>query len=77
MDINKKFGIKIREMREAIGISQTELSYRADLHRTYISSVEAGRRNVSLINIEKLAVALECSIAEFFQDNKAVKNGKR
>jgi transcriptional regulator with XRE-family HTH domain len=76
MNINQKFGIKVRELRDAKGITQEELSYRSELHRTYISSIELGKRNVSLINIEKLAAALECSIADFFPDSK-LKTGKK
>lgn len=66
MNISKKFGLKLKEIRLSKNISQEELSYRAELHRTYISSVELGKRNISLINIEKLADALECHIKDFF-----------
>jgi len=66
MTITKKFGSRLKEIRLAKNISQEELSYRAELHRTYISSVELGKRNVSLVNIEKLAKALDCQIIDFF-----------
>ncbi len=66
MTITKKFGSRLKEIRLAKNISQEALSYRADLHRTYISSVELGKRNVSLVNIEKLARALDCQIIDFF-----------
>jgi transcriptional regulator with XRE-family HTH domain len=66
MTITKKFGSRLKEIRLAKNISQEELSYRAELHRTYISSVELGKRNVSLVNIEKLAKALDCQITDFF-----------
>lgn len=68
MDIKIKFGQKIRDLRNARGISQEKLAEFANLHRTYISSVEQGKRNVSLENIEKLAVALNCTITEFFSN---------
>jgi transcriptional regulator with XRE-family HTH domain len=68
MKINEKFGIKVKEIRLEIGISQEELSFRSELHRTYISSIELGKRNVSLVNIEKLAKALGCEISDFFND---------
>ena len=70
MKITEKFGNKIKEIRQELGISQEELSFRAELHRTYISSIELGKRNVSLINIEKLAKALECEITDFFTYKK-------
>lgn len=68
MDITKKFGLKLKEIRLSKNISQEELSYRAELHRTYISSIELGKRNVSLINIEKLAKALDCRIEDLFSN---------
>ena len=58
MDTLKKFGEKVRELRTKKGISQEELAELSGLHRTYISSVELGKRNVSLINIYALAKAL-------------------
>lgn len=66
MKITEKFGIRVKEIRVSKNISQEELSYRAELHRTYISSIELGKRNVSLVNIEKLAEALNCQIIDFF-----------
>ena len=60
-DIKKKFGEKIRSIRKKRGLSQEELSFRASLHRTYISDIERGSRNVSLENIEKIAKALDIS----------------
>ena len=76
MKITEQFGNKVKEIRQEINISQEELSFRADLHRTYISSIELGKRNVSLINIEKIAKALECEITDFFTTKK-VKNGRK
>ena len=67
MTITEKFGIRLKEIRLQRNISQEKLAELADLHRTYISSVELGKRNLSLINIEKLAKALDCEIADFFQ----------
>ena len=66
MDIKKKVGMRVRELRNNIGISQDELASRAGLDRTYITSVECGKRNISIVNIEKLATALNVSIKEFF-----------
>lgn len=64
MDILKQFGNRVRELREKIGISQEELAYRAELHRTYISSIERGAQNISIRNIEKLAKALGITMKE-------------
>lgn len=72
MTIKKKFGSRLKEIRMTRNISQEELSYRAELHRTYISSVELGKRNVSLVNIEKLAKALDCKIEDFFSNKKEI-----
>jgi len=62
MNIKQKFGLKIKEIRIAKGLSQEKLAELAQLHRTYISSVELGTRNVSLVNIERIANALDCPL---------------
>jgi transcriptional regulator with XRE-family HTH domain len=53
-----RFGQSVRNLRLRLGISQEELAERAELHRTYISGIERGARNVTLRNIERLAKAL-------------------
>lgn len=58
MDELKHFGEKVRELRIKRGLSQEQLAESSGLHRTYISSLELGKRNVSLINIHALAKAL-------------------
>ena len=65
-DIRARFGRRLRELRRDRGLSQEELAFRSGLHRTYVSSAERGERNVSLVNIERLARALEISISDFF-----------
>ena len=67
MDIKQQFGLRIKYLRNKKGISQEKLAEISDLHRTYISSIEIGKRNVALENIEKLAMALDCSIEELFK----------
>ena len=62
----KKFGKVIKQRRDELGISQEELAERSGLHRTYIGGVEQGRRNLSLINILKLAGSLETEPSEIF-----------
>lgn len=54
----------MRERRHELGLSQEELAARADLHRTYISSLEQGRRNVAIRNLVRLAEALDFDPAE-------------
>jgi transcriptional regulator with XRE-family HTH domain len=54
----------MRAIRERKGISQEKLAALAGLHRTYVSSVERGERNISLLNIERLAIALSVPLAK-------------
>ena len=65
-DIKKRFGKAVRKRRRELDFSQEELAEKADLHRTYISSIERGDRNVSIENIEKLVKALDISVSAFF-----------
>ncbi|MEY2440477.1 MAG: hypothetical protein QOI34_1862, partial [Verrucomicrobiota bacterium] len=65
-DIKALLGAAIKAERTALGISQEELAYRANLHRTYISDVERGARNPSIASIEKLAGALDISVSSLF-----------
>jgi transcriptional regulator with XRE-family HTH domain len=66
MDIKLSVGKRVKELRNKLGISQEEFADLAGLDRTYITSVECGKRNISIVNIEKLARALKVSLAEFF-----------
>src|ERR1041384_7944045 len=66
IDVKQRFGTSVRMWRTRLGISQEELAGRAGLHRTYVSDVERGARNVSLESIEKLAKALEVSVSTLF-----------
>ena len=61
-----EFGDKVREFRKEKGYSQEELAYRSGLHRTYIGMIERAEKNITLINIEKIANALEMNIYNFF-----------
>jgi CheY-like chemotaxis protein len=67
VEFKSLFGSAIKKSRSALRISQEELAYRAGLHRTYVSDVERGKRNISLDNIQKLAEALQLSISSLFQ----------
>ncbi len=63
-DILINFGEKVREIRKGKGLSQEELAHKADLHRTYIGMIERAEKNITLLNIEKIANALEVNIKE-------------
>jgi transcriptional regulator with XRE-family HTH domain len=65
-DIRKRFGRAIRRLREQQKISQEEAAERCGLHRTYYSGVERGVRNLSLVNIEKIARGLGISLRKLF-----------
>ncbi|MFN7949672.1 MAG: helix-turn-helix transcriptional regulator [Blastocatellia bacterium] len=60
------FARNLRRLRQHRKISQEQMAEMADLHRTYISSVERGERNISIDNIEKLAQALEVDVCDLF-----------
>lgn len=63
-DVLARFGVRLRDTRHKLGISQEKLADLADLHRTYISGVERGERNISLVNIERLAKALRVPMSD-------------
>lgn len=64
--IEEKVGNRIKELRNKLGISQEELGFRSGVHRTYIASLEVGKRNISISTLEKIVKALEVSLSEFF-----------
>ncbi len=64
--IEQKVGNRIKELRNKLDISQEELGFRSGVHRTYIASLEVGKRNISIATLEKIVVALEVSFSEFF-----------
>ncbi len=63
-----KFGDKVRVLRKERGLSQENLSFKADLHRTYIGMIERAEKNITLVNIEKIANALNVDIKELFDE---------
>lgn len=68
MDIKQKFGLKIKELRKAKGLSQEKLAHLADIDRTYLPTIEKGERNVSIEVVEKLAKALDVKIRDLFDE---------
>ncbi len=64
--IKKRFGERVREFRKRKGLSQEGLALACDLDRSYIGGVERGERNISLVNIQRVADALGISPRELF-----------
>ena len=64
--IQKRFGKRLRELRKQKGLSQEALAFMCDLDRTYIGGVERGERNISLINIDRIARALDVKAKDLF-----------
>lgn len=62
--ISIKVGAKVREFRISKGLSQEQLAYNANVHRTYIGMIERAEKNITLVNIEKIANALNIDIKE-------------
>lgn len=68
--IKIKVGNRIKELRKELGLSQEKLANNCELDRTYIASVENGKRNISIVNLEKIANALNVSLEKFFAFNE-------
>ena len=73
-DVQKGFGAEVKRRRIQLGFSQEKLAERANLHRTYVSDVEAGKRNPSLASIQRLTLALGASLGAIFA---SVEDGKK
>lgn len=74
MDIRKKVGLRIKELRQNLKLTQEALAFKAEIDKTYINEVENGKRNVSVINLEKIVRALETQVRDFF--NHELFNGE-
>ena len=72
-DIRSRFGGRLRQLRTARELSQETLAGLAGLHRTFVSIVERGKRNVTIATVEKLAKALECRMADLMPDAESGK----
>jgi transcriptional regulator with XRE-family HTH domain len=64
--IQQQFGERLRELRKKKGLSQEALALACDLDRTYIGGVERGERNISLLNIHKIAAAMHLQPKDLF-----------
>jgi DNA-binding XRE family transcriptional regulator len=70
-DVGRRaFGARVRELRMRAGLSQEQLADQAGMHRTYVSSLERGQRNVGLDNILRLAAGLRVPPADLFQADR-------
>ena len=65
-DICRRVGKRIKELRSIRGLSQERFANDIDMARTYFTEVENGKRNLSLVNLEKIAHGLDISLREFF-----------
>ena len=66
--IVKEFGERLKELRQNTGLSQEKFALKINMDRTYYASVEAGRRNISLENIKKIADGFEVSLSQLFKN---------
>ena len=66
MDIQKSFGLKVQQLRKQKGLCQEKFALSIDMDRTYFASVEAGKRNIAIRNIQKIADGLGVSLSELF-----------
>lgn len=67
-DILVKFGQRVQTIRKELGLSQEQLAEEAGLHRTYIGMIERAEKNITLCNIEKIALALKIPICDLFKE---------
>lgn len=67
-DIKIRFGRRLRELRLEKGWSQESLANLADIDRTYIPGIESGKRNVSLVVLQKIAIVFDISLANLFDE---------
>ena len=66
--IKENFGKRVQKLRKQSGLSQEKFALLIDMDRTYFASVEAGRRNISICNIKKIADGLGVSLSDLFRD---------
>jgi transcriptional regulator with XRE-family HTH domain len=63
-ELCKSFGIRVRDLRRKLNLSQEDLAEAADLHRTYIGMIERGEKNATLTSIDRIAKALNVKISD-------------
>lgn len=65
--ITAEFGNRVQQLRKERGLSQEKFALQIEMDRTYLASVEKGKRNISLLNINKIANGLEITLEELFR----------
>jgi len=68
MDIRSKIGQRIKDLRADKDLSQNDLAFYAGLDRSYLAGVENGKRNITVVNLEKVITALELTVRKFYDD---------
>ncbi|MEA3015244.1 MAG: hypothetical protein QOD42_3789 [Sphingomonadales bacterium] len=66
--VKKRFGARLRHLRKARDMTQEEVAFAADLDRSYLSGIERGKKNLSLVNIHRIAEALKVGAGELFTE---------
>jgi transcriptional regulator with XRE-family HTH domain len=66
--VKKRFGARLRHLRKAKDMTQEDVAFAADLDRSYLSGIERGKKNLSLVNIHRIADALKVGARELFAD---------
>ena len=66
--IKERIGVQIKNLRKKSGLSQEKFALKIGMDRTYFASVENGKRNISIINLEKIAKGFNMSLAELFEN---------
>jgi transcriptional regulator with XRE-family HTH domain len=69
MTVQQRVSKNIQRIRREKDLSQEEVAHRADIHQTYLSGVETGKRNPSILVVERIAKALGVDVSEFFKPN--------
>ncbi len=76
MELCELLGRNVRRHRLAAGLSQEELAFRAGMDRSYLSDIERGRRNPTLLTIQDLAVPLNIQVADLLEGSEAIEPPK-
>ena len=67
MDVRERVGLNLQRLRRDAGLSQEELAHRSGIHQTYLSGVETGKRNPSILVLDRIAVALNVDIEQLLK----------
>ena len=76
MDVRKRVGTNLKRLRQDRGLSQEELAFESGLHRTYISGVERGVRNPTVLVLEEIAAALKVHAAKLLEETPRRKKSR-